>query len=595
MIYSGNEEGGQHRQGVGIIMTKAAQKMLRGWEAYGPRIIMASFTTKTKHIHLNIVQVYAPTNDASEEDKDEFYNNLQDLLDKLPTKDVNILMGDMNAQVGSNNEGYEQIMGKHGLGKKTTDNGERLKNLCALSKMIIGGTTFAHKRIHKTTWVSPDGRTENQIDHVCISSKFRRSLQDVRSMRGADAASDHHLVLAKVKLKLKSFNHASGTDIRQKFQVNLLQSRSKREEFKLELTNRFKILQDLDDTNVEEHWTKVRDIFKTTCNNVLGLKKTNNKPWITQESLDKIQIRRQSKAAVNNSKTRAEKQAAQAVYTKANKEVKRAIQKDKNDFLEDLAEKAEKAATGGHMRTVYQITKALSGKHSKPSIPVKDQQGNTILDKEGQMERWQQHFNQLLNRPTPETAPDILPARTDLPLNTDTPSKKEIEESVKQLRIAKAAGPDHIPPEALKADIPTTVDILHPLFEKIWIEEEFPLDWKQGDLIKLPKKGDLSNCANYRGITLLSIPGKVLNRIILNRMKDAVDTRLRDQQAGFRSNRSCTDQIATLRIIIEQSLEWKSSLYINFIDFEKAFDSLDRETLWKLMRHYGIPKNLSIW
>ncbi|VDP35797.1 unnamed protein product [Schistosoma curassoni] len=73
-------------------------------------------------------------------------------------------------------------------------------------------------------------------------------------------------------------------------------------------------------------------------------------------------------------------------------------------------------------------------------------------------------------------------------------------------------------------------------------------------------------------------------------MKDCVDAQLRDQQGGFRKDRSCTDQIATLRIIVEQSIEWNSSLYINFIDYEKAFDSVDRTTLWK-PRHYGVPKN----
>jgi hypothetical protein len=76
------------------------------------------------------------------------------------------------------------------------------------------------------------------------------------------------------------------------------------------------------------------------------------------------------------------------------------------------------------------------------------------------------------------------------------------------------------------------------------------------------KKGDLNNCANYRGITLLDGPGKVFNRIILNRMKEEVDDKLRDQQAGFCENRSCTDQIATLRIIIEQCAEWNSFLYM---------------------------------
>ncbi|VDP54557.1 unnamed protein product [Schistosoma margrebowiei] len=75
-------------------------------------------------------------------------------------------------------------------------------------------------------------------------------------------------------------------------------------------------------------------------------------------------------------------------------------------------------------------------------------------------------------------------------------------------------------------------------------------------------------------------------------MKDCVDAQLRDQQTGFRKHRSCTDRIAPLRIIVEQSIEWNSSLYINFIDYKKAFDSVDRTTLWKLLRHYGVPQKI---
>ena len=90
----------------------------------------------------------------------------------------------------------------------------------------------------------------------------------------------------------------------------------------------------------------------------------------------------------------------------------------------------------------------------------------------------------------------------------------------------------------------------------------------------------------------MSVPGKVLNIIILERMKGKVDQTLREQQAGFRQDRSCTDQIATLRIIVEQSIEWNSSLYVKFFDYEKAFDSVDKETLWKVLRHYGVPKKL---
>ena len=93
-------------------------------------------------------------------------------------------------------------------------------------------------------------------------------------------------------------------------------------------------------------------------------------------------------------------------------------------------------------------------------------------------------------------------------------------------------------------------------------------------IVKLPKKGDLSNCNSWREITLLSVPGTVLCAILLNRLKDDIDERLREEQAGFRSGRSCSEQILTLRNIIEQSCEFNQRVFINFVDFKKAFDSM---------------------
>ena len=75
-------------------------------------------------------------------------------------------------------------------------------------------------------------------------------------------------------------------------------------------------------------------------------------------------------------------------------------------------------------------------------------------------------------------------------------------------------------------------------------------------------------------------------------MKVAVDEALRDEQAGFRKDRSCIDQIATLRIIVEQTIEWSSPLYLLLVYFEKAFDSLDREAMWRILRHYGTPDKI---
>lgn len=593
LLYSGHEQDdATHTQGVALMLSKSAQGALLGWEAHGPRIMTASFSTKKKRINIDIIQCYAPTNDSEEEEKDDFYDRLLTIIQDRSQRNIIIVMGDFNAKIGSDNRGYEEIMGQHGLGE-INDNGERFADLCATSNLVIGGSVFSHRRIHKATWVSPDRQTENQIDHVCIVRTFRRSLRDVRVRRGADVASDHHLLVAWMKLKLKR-NWTGGSNQRHRYNNTALRENNKQEKFKITLSNKFQVLEEmLEEETIEDRWKRVKEAVTSTCQEVLGPKTYTHKEWISTETLRKIQERREKKTAVNNSRTRTAKAKANDEYAEANRSVKRSIKKDKKNYVEMLAAEAEEAAHHGNTRDLYATIKKLSGKFAKPERPVKDRNGRAIPDEEGQKNRWVEHFQELLNRPAPANPPDVPPAESDLPIECGAPTKEEIRSAIKHLKSGKSAGPDNIPAEALKADVETSVELLYPLFCKIWEDEEVPADWREGYLVKIPKKGDLSSCSNYRGITLLSIPGKVFNRILLNRMKEAVDPHLRDQQAGFRKERSCTDQIATLRIILEQSLEWNSPLYVNFLDYEKAFDSVDRQTLWKLLRHYGVPEKIT--
>jgi endonuclease/exonuclease/phosphatase (EEP) superfamily protein YafD len=88
-----------------------------------------------------------------------------------------------------------------GIGEMN-ENGEMLTNFCANYDLVIGGTLFPQKTCHKITWVSPDHNTENQIDHIDLSRKFRRSLTDVRNNRGADINSDHHFVVADFQMRI---------------------------------------------------------------------------------------------------------------------------------------------------------------------------------------------------------------------------------------------------------------------------------------------------------------------------------------------------------------------------------------------------------
>ena len=586
LLYSGKKEGEHHEEGVGILIAKEVRNSLLEWEAVSPRIITARFKSTARNV--TVINAYAPTNLAGDDIKDQFYEQLQAVISKVPKRDLTILLGDLNAKIGSDNSGLEQVMGKHGIGTMN-DNGRRFTEFCAFNSLVIGGSLFPHKHVHKATWISPDRVTENQLDHITINKKFRTSMLDVRVKRGADIASDHHLLICQFRLKLKAAKKLqAATGFR--YNVAALQSKAKLESFRISLQNRFEVLED--SVDLDTQWNSTRDMFLSTCKETLGKKNSRRKPWITDETWSKIETRREKKEKRNTSNTDEEKVAAEEEYSEAEKEVKRSTRRDKRRYIEDLATQAEKAAAMHNSRELYRLTKQMAGKATSCDAPVKDKRGKVLTTEDSQLKRWMEHFGEVLNRPEPEERPDIPDAESDPGIRTDPPSRQEIKDAVKRLKANKAPGPDGIPPEAFKADINTSVEALHKVFSNIWEKEDIPTEWKTGHLVKLPKKGDLGNCNNWRGITLLVIASKVLTRVVLARIKSSIDRKLRQNQAGFRPDRSCTDQIATLRIIVEQSVEWNSPLYLCFIDFMKAFDSLDRKVMWKLLKHYGVPQKL---
>ena len=500
-----------------------------------------------------------------------------------------LVIGDMNAKVGNDNTSYERAMGKEGCGEMN-ENGERLVDFCMNHNCVIGGTIFAHKDIHKLTWKSPDCRTLNQIDHIIINGKWRRSLLDVRVYRGADVNSDHYLVSANIKLKLRSTPPTCKA--RKQLDMSNLKNPEAKNNFVLTLRNRFASLStDSDDPN--NSWNNIKQIYVQTATESLGFRgKKKNKEWLTDTTWMKIDERRALKQKVLNTKSPRLKEQAEHQYRLKDKEVKRSARSDKRVYVEDLAKQAEHAAIKGELSTVYKITKQICGGNNNPSVPTKDKRGRIIATEKEKAERWVEHFQEVLNRPEPLVTAEIEVSVEDPHFITTAPSEEEIRSAIKAMKSGKAAGIDGIHAEMLKADIDIATKVFTNLFSKIWEKENIPEDWAKGLIVKLPKKGDLQNCDNWRGITLLSIPSKVFCRVLLGRMQTAIDKKLRCEQAGFRKGRGCIDQIFALRNIIEQSLEWNHPLYINFIDFQKAFDSVHRDSLWKILLSYGVPSKI---
>ncbi|VDP36403.1 unnamed protein product [Schistosoma margrebowiei] len=176
------------------------------------------------------------------------------------------------------------------------------------------------------------------------------------------------MLVAKAKLKLKKHWTMRRT-ISQKFNTAFLQDTNKLNKFKIVLSNKFQAFHDLfngEGTTVESNWKGIKEAITSTCYEVLGHKTNHHKEWITVDTLDKIQERRNKKAAINIRRTRVEKDKAQAEYAEINKQVKRSIRTDKRKYVEDLAKTSGKAAREGNMRQLYDITKKISGNRCKP-------------------------------------------------------------------------------------------------------------------------------------------------------------------------------------------------------------------------------------
>ena len=390
-----------------MLLSRKAASCLVSWSPVNDRIITARFNSR--YIRTSIVQVYAPTNDADEEAKDVFYEQVQSVLDKIPKRDIVILMGDWNAKVGDKQDGEEGVVGRHGLHGERSENGERFVELCANNNMVITTTLFPHKDIHKHTWVSPDTRTKNQIDHVAVCGKFKRSVLDTRAFRGADANSDHHLVIAKIKLRLCRVEKK--TNGLKKYNTAKLKVPEVAQKFKIELRNSFSCLADDEANNthdqaqvqdLENDWTKIKETYQKTAEKVLGFRSRSNKPWISAESWKEIDNRRELTRKMDSTRSERVREQLRNAYSAKNKEVKRQLKKDKNDWAEKVAEEAQKAAEQGHLKTVYDATRKLSTKKGKTIDMIKSKDGVLLTKQDEIQKRWKEHFLEVLNRPAPE-------------------------------------------------------------------------------------------------------------------------------------------------------------------------------------------------
>ena len=157
---------------------------------------MISVHFQGKQFNITVIQVYAPTSNAEEAEVGQFYEDLQDLLELTPLKNVLFIIDDWNENVGS--QEIPGVTGKFGLGVQN-EAGQRLTEFCQENTVVIANTLLQQHRRRLYTWTSTDGQYRNQIDYILCSQRWRSSIQSAKTRPGADCGSHHELLIAKVK------------------------------------------------------------------------------------------------------------------------------------------------------------------------------------------------------------------------------------------------------------------------------------------------------------------------------------------------------------------------------------------------------------
>ena len=201
---------------------------------------------------------------------------------------MKILLGDFNAKVGTENI-FRPTISKESLHQDSNDNGFRLVNFVTSKNLVVKSTMFPHRNIHKYNWTSPDGKTNNQIDHILIDRRRHSSILDVRSYRGVDCDTDHYLVVAKLRERLAVSKQAAQKFDGERFKLGKLNEPEVKEKYQIEITNRFAALENLNvDEDVNRAWANIKESIKTSAKESLDLHVTREWRKLHNEELSDL-------------------------------------------------------------------------------------------------------------------------------------------------------------------------------------------------------------------------------------------------------------------------------------------------------------------
>ena len=589
----GKPEGDKCHCGVGFAIRSKLVKHLQGKYPVGINERLMTMSLPLEDFTLSIISAYAPTLPSSDESKERFYGVLSDAIKDVPLSHKLLVMGDFNARVGSDYASWENIIGRHGIGNENS-NGTLLLSMCSQLELIITNTIFQQQTNHKTTWMHPGTKEWHMIDYVITRQRDIKDVNHTRAMCGASTWSDHKLVKSKLSLRVKASQRRHRIKPNRKSDVSKLKSAEVRERLALKLKEGYEVAGNLGLTATAS-WDTFKDITLNATEEVLGFPERKHRDWFDDnDTVIKPLLSELHDLHIEAIDDKGNDIKANA-YRSCKQQAQQSLRNMKNTWWNDRAAELQAAADKRDFKTFYQGLKAVYGPNYKASSAIKSKDGVLLTEPAQVLDRWSEHFNGVLNQDSDfdmSVLGEIHQWDVNMSLN-DLPTLQEVLDSIKQLTCGKSPGEDGIPPETYKHGGVPIAEKLLDLFIKIWKEEEVVQEFRDATIAHLYKnKGDRACCDNHRGISLLCIAGKILARLMLNRLNKHIDSigLVPESQCGFRKDRGTADMVFALRQLQEKCNLQGQDLYLLFIDLTKAFDTVNREGLWLILEKVGCPK-----
>jgi hypothetical protein len=525
-------------------------------------------------VTVRVISAYAPQKGHGDEEKDKFYEELNDEMGQAGIDDFVVLLGDLNGHVGADADGYEGVHGGFGYGDRNME-GCRVLEFGEAHGLVVGNTWFKRLKDRLVTYRS--GNEKTVIDYVLVREKDRKLIRNVKVIPGL---LQHGLLVMDIISK------EMGKKVKKKFvprrKTWLLRNAEVKKEFEEKMAENWKSA--CGDGNV---WVQYKNCVLKVADEVCGWTKgrcRHGETWWWNENV---------RAAVEEKKARFKEwirdrtEVNKLNYNRAKKCAKKAVAVAVKEASDKLVEEMESDKTSKVMfkaaRQAVKDRKDVIG-----SGFIRNEMGKMCYGDRERSEAWKRHMEKVMNEENEwdgEVEADVVQG----PIERVTAG--EVMRAIKAMKLGKASGVTEVVAEHVVASGKIGVEVMAEICNRVLAGESMPEDWRDSVLVPLYKgKGDARDCGAYRGVKLLEHGMKIVERVFERRLREVVE--VNDMQCGFMPGKGTIDALFMVRMLQEKYDRKKKKLYMCFVDLEKAFDRVPREVIRWALRKKGVNENL---